>query len=47
MDNIQAFVDKVLGMKPAAVKGTYVRSMAHIVAATMSPSVKRGRVAAP
>ena len=38
MDNIQAFVDKILGMKPAAVKGTYVRS-AHI-AATMSPSVK-------
>ncbi|MEN0111688.1 MAG: 50S ribosomal protein L1, partial [Planctomycetota bacterium] len=37
-DNIQAFVDKVLGMKPAAVKGIYVKS-AHI-SATMSPSVR-------
>lgn len=37
-DNIQAFVDKVVGMKPAAVKGVYVKS-AHI-SATMSPSVR-------
>jgi len=37
-ENIQAFIDKVLGMKPSAVKGTYVRSV-HI-SATMSPSVK-------
>lgn len=37
-DNIQAFVDKVLGMKPSTVKGVYVKS-AHI-SATMSPSVR-------
>jgi large subunit ribosomal protein L1 len=37
-ENIQAFVDKVLAMKPGGVKGTYVRS-AHI-SATMSPSVR-------
>lgn len=37
-ENIQAFVDKILGMKPSAVKGTYLKS-AH-VSATMSPSVK-------
>jgi len=37
-ENIQAFLDKILGLKPAAIKGTYVRS-AH-VSATMSPSVK-------
>lgn len=36
--NIQAFVDKVIGLKPAAVKGIYVKS-AHI-SATMSPSVR-------
>lgn len=38
VENIQAFVDLIIGMKPAAVKGTYLRS-AHI-SATMSPSVK-------
>ena len=37
-DNIQAFIDKVVGMKPAAVKGIYIKS-AHI-SATMSPSVR-------
>lgn len=37
-ENIQAFVDKIIGMQPAAVKGTFVRSI-HI-SATMSPSVK-------
>ena len=37
-DNIQAFVDKVLGLKPNAVKGTYVKGV-H-VSATMSPSVR-------
>jgi len=36
--NIQAFVDKIVGMKPAAVKGIYIKS-AHITA-TMSPSVR-------
>ncbi len=38
IDNIQAFVDKVLALKPHAVKGTYVKS-AHI-SASMSPSVR-------
>lgn len=37
-DNVQAFVDKIVNMKPSAVKGVYVRS-AH-VSATMSPSVR-------
>jgi large subunit ribosomal protein L1 len=38
VDNIQAFVDKVLALKPHAVKGVYVKS-AHI-SASMSPSVR-------
>jgi large subunit ribosomal protein L1 len=38
VDNIQAFVDKVLAMKPSSVKGTYVKNV-H-VSATMSPSVR-------
>jgi large subunit ribosomal protein L1 len=38
VDNIQAFVDKVMALKPHAVKGVYVKS-AHI-SATMSPSVR-------
>jgi large subunit ribosomal protein L1 len=37
-ENIQAFIDKVLAMKPTAIKGTYVRSV-H-VSASMSPSVR-------
>jgi len=37
-DNIQAFLDKVTGLKPAAVKGTFIKG-AHI-SATMSPSVR-------
>jgi len=37
-ENIQSFVDLIIGMKPSSVKGTYLRS-AH-VSATMSPSVK-------
>lgn len=37
-ENIQAFINLIVGMKPSAVKGTYLRS-AHI-SATMSPSVK-------
>lgn len=37
-ENIQAFVDKVLALKPHSVKGTYVKS-AHI-SASMSPSVR-------
>ena len=38
VDNIQSFIDKIVALKPAAVKGVYVRS-AHI-SATMSPSVR-------
>jgi large subunit ribosomal protein L1 len=37
-ENIQAFIDHILSLKPAAVKGTYVRGMA--ISATMSPSVR-------
>jgi large subunit ribosomal protein L1 len=38
VENIQAFVDKVIAMKPSAIKGTYVKAV-HI-SATMSPSVR-------
>ncbi len=38
VDNIQAFVEIIQGMKPASVKGTYLKS-SHI-SATMSPSVR-------
>jgi len=38
VENIQAFIDTILGMKPASIKGTYVKT-AHLSAA-MSPSVK-------
>jgi large subunit ribosomal protein L1 len=37
-ENVQAFVNKIVSMKPAAVKGTYVKGV-HI-SATMSPSVR-------
>jgi len=37
-DNIQAFVDKIVGMKPAAIKGVYLRGVC--LTATMSPSVR-------
>lgn len=37
-ENIQAFIDYVMSLKPAAVKGQYVRSVA--ISATMSPSVR-------
>ncbi len=37
-DNVQAFIDRVVGMKPSAVKGAYIKS-AHL-SATMSPSVR-------
>ena len=36
-ENIQAFMDHILGMKPAAVKGTYLKSVS--ISATMSPGV--------
>ena len=38
VENIQAFVDMIMNLKPNAIKGTYLRS-AHI-SGTMSPSVK-------
>jgi large subunit ribosomal protein L1 len=38
VDNIQAFIDYVNSIKPGAVKGTYIRSIA--LCATMSPSVR-------
>lgn len=37
-ENIQAFLDRILAMKPNTVKGTYVRTVA--LCATMSPSVR-------
>jgi large subunit ribosomal protein L1 len=37
-ENVQAFVDRIMSLKPSAVKGIYVKS-AHI-SATMSPSVR-------
>ncbi|WP_425395092.1 50S ribosomal protein L1 [Aeoliella sp.] len=36
-ENVQAFIDRILSMKPNAVKGVYVKSV-HL-SATMSPSV--------
>ena len=38
VDNIQAFIDRVVGMKPAAVRGQYVKAVA--ITATMSPSIR-------
>ena len=37
-DNIQAFIDHITGMKPIAVKGTFVRGIS--ICATMSPGIK-------
>jgi large subunit ribosomal protein L1 len=37
-ENIQAFIDHILSLKPSAVKGTYVRGVA--ISATMSPGVR-------
>lgn len=37
-ENIQAFVNHILSMKPLSVKGQYVRSVA--ISATMSPGVR-------
>lgn len=38
VDNIRAFMNQILSMKPAAAKGIYVKSVA--IAATMSPGVR-------
>jgi large subunit ribosomal protein L1 len=37
-ENIQAFINYVVALKPAAVKGVYVKSIA--ISATMSPAVR-------
>lgn len=37
-ENIQAFISHVVGLKPAAVRGTYLRGVA--ICGTMSPSVR-------
>ncbi|MEA1952501.1 MAG: 50S ribosomal protein L1 [Planctomycetota bacterium] len=37
-ENIQAFIDLVMGMKPLAVKGQYLKGIT--ISATMSPGVK-------
>ncbi len=37
-ENIQAFIDLVVGMKPATVKGTYLKGI--VISATMSPGVR-------
>jgi large subunit ribosomal protein L1 len=37
-ENIQAFLDKVVGLKPPAVKGAFIKSA--YISATMSPSVR-------
>jgi large subunit ribosomal protein L1 len=37
-ENIQTFVDHIVGMKPTAVRGTYVRGV--VIAATMSPGIR-------
>lgn len=38
VDNIQAFINLVVGMKPAAVRGQYLKGI--VITATMSPSVR-------
>ncbi len=38
LDNVQAFIHYIQGLKPASVKGTYVKGIA--LSATMSPSVR-------
>jgi large subunit ribosomal protein L1 len=37
-ENVQAFIDRILAMKPAAVKGQFVKGIA--ISATMSPAVR-------
>jgi large subunit ribosomal protein L1 len=37
-ENIQAFIDHIVSLKPIAVKGTYVRGIS--IAATMSPGIR-------
>lgn len=37
-ENVRAFIEHILALKPTSVKGTYVRGI--VLAATMSPSVR-------
>jgi len=37
-ENVQAFMDHIIALKPNAVRGTYVRGIA--IAATMSPGIR-------
>lgn len=37
-ENIQSFIDHIMGMKPASVKGTYLRGLS--ISATMSPGIR-------
>jgi large subunit ribosomal protein L1 len=38
VDNIRTFINTVVGMKPSAVKGQYIKGV--VISATMSPSVR-------
>jgi len=38
LENVEAFVQLIIGMKPSSIKGTYLKSA--YISATMSPSVK-------
>ncbi|MBN1590635.1 MAG: 50S ribosomal protein L1 [Pirellulales bacterium] len=38
IDNIQAFIDRIVGMKPATVRGQYIKGI--VIAATMSPGIR-------
>ena len=38
LENVRSFIDHIVSLKPASVKGTYLRGIA--LAATMSPSVR-------
>ena len=37
-ENIRAFMEHIIGMKPSSLKGTYLRGV--VICATMSPSVR-------
>ena len=37
-ENIEAFIEHITSLKPAAIKGSYIRGIA--IAATMSPGIR-------
>ena len=37
-ENVQAFIDHITGMKPAGVKGNYIKGIS--ISATMSPGIR-------